>query len=176
MNWTDLLRSGIDETYRATEGLLVLVDDDALAWKPATGDNWMTTGQLLRHLTEACGLCCRGFVTGDWGLPDGADMQDLPPDQMMPPAVKLPTVTSVAEARRLLAEDRDLALRMVQEAGESRLEGETSRAPWDPQGMERRLGQHLLGMIEHLATHKAQLFYYLKLQGKAVDTRHLWGM
>ena len=31
-------------------------------------------------------------------------------------------------------------------------------------------------MVEHLATHKAQLFYYLKLQGKDVDTMHLWGM
>ena len=176
MNWTEMLQRGIAETYRATEGLLDLVDDDQLDWKPPTGSNWMTTGQLLRHLTEACGFCCRGFVTGDWGLPEGADMQELPPEQMLPPAETLPTVASVAEARQLLAADRELALRMVQEAGEIRLEEERSRAPWDPAGMDYRLGEHLLGMIQHLATHKAQLFYYLKLQGKAVDTRSLWGM
>ena len=31
-------------------------------------------------------------------------------------------------------------------------------------------------MAEHLAQHKAQLFYYLKLQGKDVNTMHLYGM
>jgi hypothetical protein len=31
-------------------------------------------------------------------------------------------------------------------------------------------------MIQHLAQHKGQLFYYLKLQGKPVNTAHLWGM
>jgi len=34
----------------------------------------------------------------------------------------------------------------------------------------------LNAMIGHLATHKAQLFYYLKLQGKPVNTGHLWGV
>jgi hypothetical protein len=37
------------------------------------------------------------------------------------------------------------------------------------------LGQRLLQMVAHLAQHKAQLFYYLKLQGKPVHTGHLWG-
>jgi hypothetical protein len=31
-------------------------------------------------------------------------------------------------------------------------------------------------MVEHLAQHKGQLFYYFKLQGKPVNTGHLWGM
>ena len=57
MNWTELLKTEIAMTYGATEGLLELVDEDALDWKPATGDNWMTTGQLLFHLTSACGFC-----------------------------------------------------------------------------------------------------------------------
>jgi hypothetical protein len=30
--------------------------------------------------------------------------------------------------------------------------------------------------IHHLQQHKGQLFYYLKLQGKPVNTEHLWGM
>ncbi|MBD3222797.1 DinB family protein [bacterium] len=177
MTWTDLLISGIDETYKATDQLMAMVGDDELDWKPASGSNWMTTGQLLMHLTNACGLCCQGFVTGDWGLPEGMDMQDLPPDAMLPPAEKLPAVESVADARRLLAADMELALRMVDEAGEDRLDNEMLRAPWaSPECADQRLGQHLLGMIEHLATHKAQLFYYLKLQGKDVNTMHLWGM
>jgi hypothetical protein len=176
MTWTDLLTCGIDETYRATDGLMAMVEDGTLDWKPTTGTNWMTTGQLLMHLTAACGFCCKGFVTGDWGMPDGVDMADLPPEQMLPPADSLPTVASIAEARRLLEEDRQLAHRMVAEAGEERLDTDRLRAPWDPEGMERTLGQQMLGMVEHLACHKAQLFYYLKLQGKDVNTMHLWGM
>jgi hypothetical protein len=31
-------------------------------------------------------------------------------------------------------------------------------------------------MIDHLKAHKSQLFYDLKLQGKPVNTGHLWGM
>jgi hypothetical protein len=31
-------------------------------------------------------------------------------------------------------------------------------------------------MVGHLNQHKGQLFYYLKLQGKDVNTMHLWGM
>jgi len=30
-------------------------------------------------------------------------------------------------------------------------------------------------MIQHLDRHKVQLFYYLKLQGKPVNTADLWG-
>jgi hypothetical protein len=31
-------------------------------------------------------------------------------------------------------------------------------------------------MVDHLFCHKNQLFYYLKLMGKPVDTGSLWGM
>jgi hypothetical protein len=31
-------------------------------------------------------------------------------------------------------------------------------------------------MLAHLAQHKGQLFYYLKLMGRPVHTGHLWGM
>jgi hypothetical protein len=176
MTWTELLTSSIAETYKATEGLMSLVQDEDLAWKPATGKNWMTTGQLLHHLTNACGLCCQGFVTGDWGMPEGVDMKDLPPDQMLPPAETLPAVSSVAEARRLLDADRVLALRLLLEAGEERLDSELVAAPWDAADDQRRLGVQMLSMVEHLQQHKGQLFYYLKLQGKDVNTMHLYGM
>jgi len=71
MNWTELLNSEIETSYRTTQGLLDLVDPDQLDWKPATGSNWMTSGQLLHHLTDACGAPFRGFVTGDWGMRRG---------------------------------------------------------------------------------------------------------
>ncbi len=174
MNWTDLLKSEIESTYRATLGLLDKVDPDALGWKPSTGANWMTVGQLLNHITGACGASCRAFVTGDWGMPEGVRMEDLPPEEMLPPAEKLPTIASVAEARRLLCEDKAIGLEALAAAGEDELANRLMAAPWAP-AVTLPLGVHLLHMIQHLDTHKSQLFYYLKLQGKPVNTGDLWG-
>lgn len=49
----DLVRGEIDGVYRATEGLVKLVRDGELGWKPPVGKNWMTVGQLLEHLYGA---------------------------------------------------------------------------------------------------------------------------
>lgn len=180
MNWTALLNAEVEANYKAADALMAMVGDADLGWKPASGRNWMTTGQLLMHLTNACGFCCRGFLTGDWGMPEGAcegapDGGEIPMEAMLPPAEALPTVESVAEARRLLAEDKQLALAMIREAGEAKLDGLLVAAPWCPQE-KLALGQQFLGMVCHLQTHKSQLFYYLKLMGRDVNTMHLWGM
>jgi len=177
MNWTELLTSEIEETYRATEGLMRRVDDAQLDWKPSDGENWMSMGQLLEHCTTACGFCMRGPVTGDWGMPEGMEMGDGPDDHesMLPPAEALPTVESVAKARELLAADKQVALDMLAQDGEDDLDQKKLAAPWDP-NREIRLGEHLLGMVIHLQSHKSQLFYYLKLRGQEVNTLHLWGM
>ena len=105
LTWTDLLTRAIEETYPVADNLMSMVADDELDWKPATGQNWMTTGQLLMHITNACGLCCQGFVTGDWGMPEGVSYEDIPPEETLPEAETMPTVQSVAEARRLIAPD-----------------------------------------------------------------------
>ena len=173
MNWTELLKTEIESSYATTQKLVALVDPNALDWKPATGTNWMTVGQLLMHLTQACGPAFRGFVTQNWGLADGVDVSKLKPEEMLPPAEKLPAIASVAEATRLIEEDRRLALEMVAACDENRLAYENSRAPWDSKQLA--LGHRLLQMVEHLKQHKGQLFYYLKLQGKAVSTFDLWG-
>ena len=55
MRLIDLLEQEIQSVYHATEGLVRLVDEDQLDWKPATGKNWMTVGQLLKHIPTACG-------------------------------------------------------------------------------------------------------------------------
>ncbi len=173
MNWTELLSSEIEATYRVTDQLLDLVDDDSLGWKPSTGSNWMTTGQLLKHISESCGGAFRGFVTGDWGLPDGTDLSELSPEEMLPPAEAMATIGSVAETKKALGEDKKLALAMLAKTTAKDL-ARPSTAPWDPNEMQ--LGQRLLQMVEHLKQHKGQLFYYLKLQGKPVNTSHLWPM
>ena len=174
MNWTQLLKSEIETTYKTTGSLLDKVDPDGLDWKPGSGSNWMTVGQLLKHISEGCGAACKAFVTGDWGLPPGVKVEDLSPEEMLPPAEKLPTIGSVDEAKKLLSDDRALAIQMVERAGENDLTNKQMAAPWAP-GVEYALGRHLLQMVQHLKRHKSQLFYYLKLQGKPVNTADLWG-
>lgn len=174
MNWSELLRKEIESTFAATEGLLDLVDEEMLQWKPATGSNWMTTAQLLKHITVACGGSMRGFVTGDWGLPEGIDVHSLSIEEMLAPAETMQAIGSVAEARKLLEEDERLALSLVSACSEEELSTKQTTAPWDP--TEVILGHRLLQMIDHLKVHKAQLFYYLKLQDRPVHTGNLWGM
>ena len=168
MNWTNLIKSDIEETYRATEKLVKMVDASALGWRPQTGSNWMTTAQLLEHITSACGMCVQGFVTGKWPPP--------PPDGggMLPPAEKMTSARSVDETLKKLAADKKLALDMLAQAGESELANRQVSAPWDP--TPKPLGKLCLEMVGHLANHKAQLFYYLKLQGKPVNTMNFYGM
>jgi uncharacterized damage-inducible protein DinB len=174
VNWTQLLKSEIETTYTTTERLLDRVDPDSLDWKPQSGSNWMTVGQLLKHITNACGAGCRAFVSGDWGLPPGVKVEDLSPEEMLPPAEKLPAIGSIEEARKLLSEDKAIALQIIDQAGENDLANREVAAPWAP-GVEYALGRHLLQMVQHLDRHKGQLFYYLKLQGKPVNTADLWG-
>lgn len=174
MNWTQLLNSEIENVYTTTIRLMDKVNPDGLAWKPETGCNWLTMAQLLKHISEGCGAGCRAFLTGDWGLPEGMKIEDLKPEEMLPPAEKFPAIESVDEAKRLLAEDKVLALQMVDQAGEKELATRTVAAPWAPTA-QLPLGRQFLQMIQHLDRHKSQLFYYLKLQGKPVNTGDLWG-
>jgi hypothetical protein len=173
MNWKKLLKAEIESTYKVAADLLDLVDQDQLDFKPSTGNNWMTQGQLIRHIADACGSAFKGFVTGDWGMPEGKDFKDLPPEEMLPPAEKMPEAKNVAEAKKMLAKDKKLALAILRKCREKELNHKPAPAPWDP--TELVLGHRLLQMVEHLNQHKGQLYYYLKLQGKPVHTGHLWG-
>jgi len=175
MQWTQLLPNMMEESFTTADKLMSLVSDDELNWKPETGNNWMTVSQVLNHMTNSCGFCCNGFATGEWGMPEGSNDSEQEHTDMLPPAEALPTVDSVASARELLAQDRKMALAVVEEAGEDRLESEMSAAPWEPDN-SRNLGLHCMGMIQHLDSHRHQLFYYLKLMGKDVNTMTLWGM
>jgi hypothetical protein len=174
VTWTQLLKNEVESAYTTTAKLLERVSPDSLGWKPETGTNWMTVGQLLKHISDACGAACKAFVTDEWGLTPGVKFEDLPPEEVLPPADKLPTIDSVESARKLLCEDQGVALQMIDQAGEDELDHRMMAAPWAP-GKEYPLGWHLLQMVRHLDRHKAQLFYYLKLRGEPVSTVDLWG-
>ncbi len=173
MGLVEVLRQDAEVAYSTTEALVKRVPVDALAWKPATGSNWMTVAQLLMHCTNACGMGINAFLTGDWGLPEGVRFEDLKPDDALPPASKMPAIGSIEETLRLLAVDRELARRSLGKVAEAKLIGERYPAPWG--GPAITLFQHLESMIHHLGQHKGQLYYYLKLMGQEVNTADLWG-
>ena len=169
MDWKEVLKDELSTAYRTAGRLMDMVEPSSLGWKPMSGQSWMTVAQLLKHISAACGPECKGFVKGDWGPPAGGSG-----DSGLPPAEKMPSVSSVAEAKQLLAADQELALRMLAAAEDDQLDHQPAPAPWDPTKMP--LGRRLLEVVRHLDTHKSQLFYYLKLQGQPVHTGHLWGM
>jgi uncharacterized damage-inducible protein DinB len=170
MTVTNMLISEAEATYAVAERLFRRVSDADLAWRPSQGTHWMTVGQLLMHCAAyGCGRAIQGFVTGNWGV----GPQNQGPEVHIPPEAALPSVRSVAEALALLAADRHLALTSIAAAGEDALLSRRVAAPWG--GPTLSLCQQLLHMIAHLAQHKGQLFYYLKLMGRDVRTEDLWG-
>jgi uncharacterized damage-inducible protein DinB len=172
MNWHELLDKQIDDAYNVAERLVKLLDEKDLAWKPSDGNNWMTTAQLLMHLGRSCGVPMKGFATGVWDMASHKDIDTTKPAKMPPPAEKMPAVKSIDEALELLATDRKTAHEAVKQSSEEDLSSRPTPAPWDPEPIN--LGLRLLQMIDHFSQHKAQLFYYLKLQGKPVNTMHLY--
>ncbi|PWW83209.1 MULTISPECIES: DinB family protein [Prosthecochloris] len=174
MKWKDLLSVEIDYTYGVTDHLISLVRDDELDWKPDHGSNWMSMGQLLMHMTDACGSTFDGLISGAWDIREEYALNDLDMQQIFPPANMLPMINTVADARKLLSEDRKLALKSLKKCTEEELAGKYAPAPWTRHPMI--LGQRLLHMILHLNQHKEQLYYYLKMTGRSVNTCDLYGM
>jgi hypothetical protein len=174
MTLTDVLLNEMGSTYDITEKLFLRVGDDELSWKPGTGTNWMTVGQLMMHCAcFGCGKAVQGFITGEWPSPSEAETDAPVETDHVPQATTLPAVTSTRQALELLAVDRKVAINAVTQAGEIPMLSKRVFAPWG--GPEYTLFQHLLHMVNHLAQHKGQLFYYLKLMGKEVNTADLWG-
>jgi uncharacterized damage-inducible protein DinB len=174
MNWKQLLEQQLEAAFKVADRLVRLLDEKDLDWKPSEGSNWMTTGQLLLHMAKSCGVPIKGFATGDWDMPAHSDMTEKKTEKKMPPpAEELKTVSTVDEALNLLSFDKTLAFEALSRCSEEELESKPTPAPWDPTPLN--LGLRMLQMIDHLNQHKAQLFYYLKLQGKPVNTFHLYG-
>ena len=152
-----------DDIYKATAHLLRMAPEERWTYRPAEG-NWMSLGQLARHLTDATGVGLRGFITSDWGPPpeDG---------EMMPTAEKMPLCTK-DEALRALEDDRLLMHEMLDSLPAEEFSHRTVSAPW---GGERPLWYYCLQMVEHQIAHRMQLFQYLKQLGLPVTTNDLYG-
>lgn len=154
------------QAYKATAGLMKLVPDDKLGWRPAETGNWMTTGQLLEHLATSTGVGANSFVKDEW--------PDLPMEEMLPTLDKMAAVSTVEEALKKLEADRALTQKCLAELSEEDFSKKMAAAPWNPTTLP--LWRQLLLMVEHQINHKAMLFAYLKLMGVEVNTGHLYGM
>lgn len=174
MTLVEMLTSQIEDTYRATDDLMSLVNDADLEWSPNQGTNWWTVGQLLRHMTVSCGIWCKGFITDVWDDAGDVDPTKIPESSPLPPAEAYRSIESVEAARSDLERDRAVALHVLSQTSSEELVNRTAVAPWNP--TPRVLALRLLDMIRHLESHKSQLYYYLKLMGKPVHTGNLWGM
>jgi uncharacterized damage-inducible protein DinB len=152
--------------YTATVGLIKMIPEGKLDWKPADENNWMTVAQLLEHLHMATGFCMNGFINDTW--------PDMPHEDMLPTAEKCPAVASIEEALEKLDADRKLAADLLANLSEEDFQSKMVSAPWDP--TPKPLWLSLLNMVEHQVNHKASLFAYLKLMGVKVNTMHLYGM
>jgi len=157
-----------NQVYKATAGLMKLAPADKLNWRPSGTNNWMTLGQLLDHLAEATGLGMKGFITGEW--------PPMPEEETgtLPPAEKMPSVSSVAAALDRLEADRNLTAKLLTNLSEDDFRNRMVTAPWNPTPLP--LWSQLLLMVEHQINHKAMLFAYLKMLGIPVHTGHLYGM
>ena len=102
MNWRELLQSEIKVNYNVADQLFDRITDKDLAWKPASGSNWMTVGQLLMHIAVGTGPAFKAVITGDWGLPEGMESLEMSEEEMLPPAEKMPAVETVDQAKQLL--------------------------------------------------------------------------
>jgi len=129
---------------------------------------------MMHCASFGCGKAVQGFIKGDWGSPEGTKMEDLNEEDHIPSQTALPSIENVEEAIKLLDEDKKLTISCISELDETELLKRSLIAPWG--GQELTLFQHLLQMISHLNQHKGQLFYYLKLMGKNVNTNDLWGV
>jgi len=175
MTLKNILKKEAETAYTITGRLFHLVSNNELTWSPPVGKNWMTMGQLLMHCAKfGCGKAVKGFVKGDWGLSEGTKVEDLSSEDHVPEHSRLPRVESVEQALELLAEDKLLTLNCIKEIDTNKLLDKPFPAPWG--GPELFLFDHLLQMIAHLNQHKGQLFYYLKMMGKDVNTNDLWGV
>ncbi|MHC4840757.1 MAG: DinB family protein [Planctomycetota bacterium] len=169
MDIKEFLKHEAEDAYQATEKLFRCVDASSLDWKPETGTNWMTIGQCILHCTNSCGAMAKGFVTGDWGMPEDMDEND-----MLPGGEDMPTAESIDDVLEKLKSDQKAFNDSVDAATAEDLMNKMSVATWG--GPERSLAGHINTCILHLISHKSQLFYYLKLKGQDMNTKTLWGV
>jgi hypothetical protein len=162
---TDSLRDKVLETMERTEHLIQMAPDGGLGWSPAIpsgGSQAMDLGHLLGHvLSCAAGFCAALFAAFPERLNWMEELRVLRVDHFCKRNEALERMRSYRAAIERGFEcchDEDLGRRV--------------RTVFVPTG--ESLLTVLLGNLEHLISHKYQLFFYLKMLGIEVATKDLY--
>ena len=141
------------EAYRPVETLIKLIPADKLDWKP--GDNFMTFGELICHLSAGIGLELKMLIDNNWPRhPEGP----------------LPSC-NCSEALAALEKDKSFLREVLSEVTEEEFAAREAATPWGASGTIEKMG---FDFKEHFTNHKMQLFTYLKILGIPVNTQTLY--
>jgi hypothetical protein len=149
-----------ESIHRPSAKLISLAPAGKLDWKPAPG-NYMTLGQLLHHVAG----CPGAFVA--------AVNNAFPPPEAFRKWVEedLKNTKTPEAAGRELSRGWDEAKVVLSGVSDGDFQARMVTVPWGP---PMPLWRTCLGMAEHWANHKYQLFFYLKLLGLPVNTMTLY--
>ena len=150
------------DNYRPAEKLIGMVPADKLDWQP--GPTFMSTGQVLCHLSEGVGGGLEMLLTGTW--PSMKEMEE---------GMKLENLPSCRpqDALDKLEKDKKTLRQVLDGLSEDDFTNKVVSVPW---GWNGKLERMAIGFLEHFTNHKMQLFTYLKLLGLPVNTETLYGM
>jgi uncharacterized damage-inducible protein DinB len=150
------------ENYEPAEKLIGMVPADKLNWRP--GPTFMSTGQVLCHLSDGLGGGFEMLLSGKWPsmeeMAEGMKLENLPS-------------CSPREALDKLEKDKRILRQVLEGVSEQDFTNKVVSVPWGVTAKMERMAIHFL---EHFTNHKMQLFTYLKLLGLPVDTQTLYGM
>jgi uncharacterized damage-inducible protein DinB len=150
------------ENYGPAEKLVGTVPADKLNWQP--GPTFMSTGQVICHLSDGLGGGFEMLLSGKWPsmeeMAEGMKLENLPS-------------CSPREALDKLEKDKKILRQALEGVSEQDFTNKVVSVPWGVTAKMERMAIHFL---EHFTNHKMQLFTYLKLLGLPVNTETLYGM
>ncbi len=153
----------MQRTQKPLTNMVEMIPEDKLDWAPDEG--FMTTGQLINHLTE------------NWSVVKMMVNADFPfTEEGLADALKLENMKSMSKTDALAAMDKDLndaIAYITDEISDDDFFGKVVSAPW---GFKGEIWQAVGMANDHQIGHKMQLHLYLKLMGQPVHTGTLYGM
>jgi hypothetical protein len=156
------IHSKLREQIDRIEHLITLIPPDAITWKPQLQNGASDLGHLLGHLLDCFAGFCAVF---DAAFPN--ELKHIERLQSLP-------VNHACETKEALVRIREYAEQIEQGFTFCSDDDLRRRIPsvFVPQG--ETVLTFLLGNLEHLISHKYQLFFYLKLFGLPVSSKDIY--
>ncbi|MBN1475311.1 DinB family protein [Candidatus Sumerlaeota bacterium] len=151
--------------YGATRSVMKAVPPGMVQHRPRP--EMMSIAQLIRHTASACASPIGAMLKGDFPKPEGGELK-------LPTVEEMEGYDTVQEALDHLARDEKQLRELIMRLGEEEFQTREVHPPWLPKPVPVWLFS--LMMLDHLSSHRVQLFQYLKSQGLPVNTMTLWGV